>query len=82
MYDKSPHSAWRDRTLSAMMDPLWGEPDEKKRIAGWKMVDARIAQEGLVLPLLQYVEPIICRKGLKVTAQINDMVLPQRIDIV
>jgi len=43
-------------------------------------VDARIAQEGLVLPLLQYVEPIICRKGLKVTAQINDMVLPQRID--
>ena len=80
MYDKSPHSAWRDRTLSAMMDPLWGEPDEKRRIAGWKMVDARIAQEGLVLPLLQYVEPIICRKGLKVTAQINDMVLPQRID--
>jgi peptide/nickel transport system substrate-binding protein len=80
MYDKSPHSAWRDRTLSAMMDPLWGEPDEKKRIAGWKMVDARIAQEGLVLPLLQYVEPIVCRKGLKVTAQINDMVLPQRID--
>ena len=49
MYDKSPHSAWRDRTLSSMMDPLWGEPDEKKRIAGWKMVDARIAQEGLVL---------------------------------
>ena len=38
-----------------MIGPLWGEADEAKRIAGWKAVDKYIAENALVIPLLQYV---------------------------
>ena len=40
-------------------------------------VDKYIAEEGEVIPLFQFVQPIIHRKGLKVVAQANGMVLPQ-----
>ena len=56
-----------------------GEPDEPKRIAGYKAVDKHIAEEGEVIPLLQYVQPIIARKGLQLTPQGNGMLLPQTI---
>jgi peptide/nickel transport system substrate-binding protein len=79
MYDHSPHSAWRQRDLSAQIDPLWSEPDEAKRIAGYKAVDRKIAEEGYVIPLFQYVQPILYRDTLKVTPQVNGMILPQRI---
>ena len=36
MFSKSPHSAWHSDDLDAKIGPLWGEKDEKKRIAGWK----------------------------------------------
>ena len=62
-----------------MIGPLWGETDEAKRIAGYKAVDKYIAEEGEVIPLLQYVQPIICKKGLKVVPQANGMILPQLI---
>ena len=34
MFSKSPHSAWHSADLDAKIGPLWGEKDEKKRIAG------------------------------------------------
>ena len=33
MFSPSPHSAWEARTCDAI-NPLWGEKDEAKRIAG------------------------------------------------
>ncbi len=59
--------------------PLWGEKDEAKRIAGYKAVDKYIAEEGEVIPLFQYVQPIIHKKGLKVVPQANGMILPHLI---
>ena len=55
MFSHSPHSAWKSDDLDAKIGPLWGEKDEKKRIAGWKAVDKYIAEKGYVIPLLQYV---------------------------
>ena len=66
MFSPSPHSAWKSNDLDAMIGPLWGEKDEKKRIAGWKAVDRYIAEKGYVLPLLQYVQPIVHKANLKV----------------
>lgn len=77
MFGPSPHSAWKGKDLIERIGPLWGEKDEAKRIAGWKAVDKYIAEEGEVIPLLQYVQPIIHKKGLKVMAQANGMILPQ-----
>src|SRR6516164_464562 len=67
MFTPSPHSAWKGKDLVERIGPLWGEKDEAKRIAGYKAVDKYIAEEGEVIPLFQYVQPIIHKKSVKVT---------------
>ncbi|GIX15198.1 MAG: hypothetical protein KatS3mg118_3157 [Paracoccaceae bacterium] len=59
-----------------MIGPLWGEPDEAKRIQGWKAVDRYIAENGYVIPLIQYVQPIVFREGLKVTPNVSGALQP------
>jgi peptide/nickel transport system substrate-binding protein len=61
MFGPSPHSVWDGQDVFDMILPLWGEADEEKRIAGYKAVAKHIAEEGAVIPLLQYVQPIIGR---------------------
>ncbi|WP_158811823.1 ABC transporter substrate-binding protein [Beijerinckia sp. L45] len=68
MFPMSPHSAWKGPEVLGMIGPLWGEKDETKRIAGWKAVDRAVADDALIIPLLQYVQPVIFKKALKVTA--------------
>ena len=67
MWSKSPHSAWHSDDLDAKITPLWSEKDEAKRIQGWKDADRYIAEQGYVLPLLQYAQPILYKSDLKVT---------------
>ena len=62
MFGPSPHSAWKTEDVDKMIGPLWGEKDEAKRIAGYKAVDRYIAEQGYVLPLLQYKQPVVYRK--------------------
>jgi peptide/nickel transport system substrate-binding protein len=79
MFSHSPHSAWKSEDVDAKIGPLWGEKDEAKRIAGYKAADRYIAEEGYVIPLFQYVQPIVYRKGLKVTPYVAGFLLPQAI---
>ena len=67
MFGPSPHSSWKTPDVDAKIGPLWGEKDEQKRIAGWKAVDRYVAEEGYVIPLLQYAQPIVYKTSLKVT---------------
>jgi peptide/nickel transport system substrate-binding protein len=76
MFSKSPHSAWHSDDLDAKIGPLWGEKDEAKRIQGWKDVDRYIAEQGYVLPLLQYWQPILYKSDLKVVANKTGAVQP------
>jgi peptide/nickel transport system substrate-binding protein len=76
MFGPSPHSAWKAADLDAKIGPLWGEKDEKERIGGWKAVDRYIAEEGLVIPLLQYVQPIVYKADLKVTPNVSGALQP------
>ncbi len=77
MFGPSPHSVWDTDDLDGMIGPLWGESDEAKRIEGWKAVDRHIAEQGYVIPLLQYVQPIIHRDDVQVTPHIANFLLPQ-----
>ena len=70
MFGPSPHSVWNTDDLDAMIGPLWGEADEDKRIAGWKAVDKYIAENAYVIPLIQYQQPILYKKSIKVTPNI------------
>ena len=76
MWSKSPHSAWHSDDLDAKIGPLWGEKDEKKRIQGWKDVDRYIAEQGYILPLLQYAQPILYKAELKVTPNVSGALQP------
>ncbi len=76
MFGPSPHSVWDGKDLVDMIGPLWGEQDEAKRIAGWKAVDKYIAENALVIPLLQYVQPILHAQGVKVTPHASGALLP------
>ncbi len=76
MFGPSPHSVWDGKDLIDMIGPLWGEGDEAKRIAGWKAVDKYIAENALVIPLLQYFQPILAAQGVTVTPHASGALLP------
>ena len=76
MYGPSPHSVWDGQDVIDAINPLWGEPDEAKRIAGWKAVDKLIADNAYVLPLIQYAQPIVHAKGVKVVPHKSGALLP------
>ncbi|MDE0111752.1 MAG: ABC transporter substrate-binding protein [Albidovulum sp.] len=76
MFGPSPHSVWDGEDLIGMIGPLWGEADEEKRIAGWKDVDRKIAEDGLVIPLIQYVQPILHSDEVSVTPHASGALLP------
>lgn len=76
MFGPSPHSVWDGKDLIDMIGPLWGEADEEKRIAGWKAVSRYIADNALVIPLFQYVQPILHVAGVSVTPHTSGALLP------
>lgn len=79
MFGPSPHSVWDTPDLIEMIGPLFGEGDEEKRIQGYKDVSKYIAEEGYVIPLLQYVMPIVYADSVKVTPYTSGDLLPQAI---
>ena len=76
MFGPSPHSVWDGADLIEKIGPLWGEADEAKRIEGWKEVDRYVAENALVIPLLQYVQPILSANGVEVTPHASGALLP------
>jgi peptide/nickel transport system substrate-binding protein len=76
MFGPSPHSVWDGQDLFDKIVPLWGEADEAKRIAGWKEVDRYIAENALVIPLMQYVQPILHASGVNVVPHASGALLP------
>ncbi len=76
MFGPSPHSVWDTPDLIEMIGPLFGEADEEKRIQGYKDVSRHIAEQGYVIPLLQYVMPIVYRSDLEVTPFTSGDLLP------
>lgn len=72
----SPHTFWEGEDTLNAIAPLWGEADEAKRIAGWKAVDKRIAENAEVIQRLEYVQPILHDARVKVTPHRSGALLP------
>ena len=79
MFGPSPHSVWDGQEMIDMIGPLWGEPDEAKRIEGYKAVDRKVAEDGLAIPLIQYVQPIIHSSDVKVVPHVSGALHPHRV---
>ena len=67
---ESPHSAWHSRRSRRQDRPALGREgrEEAHRRAG-RPSTSYIAEQGYVLPLLQYVQPIVYKADLKVIAE-------------
>ncbi|HLS51883.1 MAG TPA: peptide ABC transporter substrate-binding protein, partial [Burkholderiaceae bacterium] len=52
------------------------ETDEEKRIQGWKDVSAYIMENGYVIPLLQYVLPVVHSDKVEVLPVAHGDVVP------
>lgn len=78
MFGPSPHSTWDTDDLDEKIGPLWAEKDEEKRIAGWKAVDRYIAEQGYVIPLLQFVQPIVHSDTVTVVPHVSGALHPHR----
>jgi peptide/nickel transport system substrate-binding protein len=76
MFGPSPHSVWDGKETFDAILPLWGEADEGKRIEGWKKVDRWIAENAEVIPLLQFVQPIVHASGVNVVPHRSGALLP------
>ena len=76
IYGPSPHSVWDGQDVIDAINPLWGEADEAKRIAGWKAVSKLIADNAYVLPLMQYAQPIVYSETVKVVPHKSGALLP------
>ncbi len=76
LFGPSPHSVWDGQELIDMIMPLWSEKDDEKRLAGWNAVDKYVAENAIVIPLLQYVQPILHAKGVKVVPHASGALLP------
>jgi peptide/nickel transport system substrate-binding protein len=76
MFGPSPHAVWDSPDLIEKIIPLWGEADEDARIQGWKDVSRYIAENAYVLPLLQYVQPIVHAPGVNVVPHASGALLP------
>ncbi|SLN63271.1 Periplasmic dipeptide transport protein precursor [Roseivivax jejudonensis] len=79
MFGPSPHSVWDGQEMIDMIGPLWGEADEAARIEGYKAVDRKVAEDALVIPILQYVQPIVHRAGLSVTPRASGALSAQSV---
>jgi peptide/nickel transport system substrate-binding protein len=77
MFGPTPNSAWKTADLDAKIVPLLGMKDEAQRIAGYKTLSRYIADEGYVLPLFQYQQPIVYKKTLMVPTYTGGFLLPQ-----
>ena len=76
IYGPSPHSVWDGQDVIDAINPLWGEADDAKRIAGWKAVSKLIADEAYAIPLIQYFQPIVHATSVIVTPHISGALLP------
>jgi peptide/nickel transport system substrate-binding protein len=74
-----PFAVWRSPDVEKMVGPLFVERDEAKRIAGYKAVDRYLAEQGYVIPLMQYYQPVVHRKGITFTPHGAGTIAPQTI---
>ncbi len=77
MFGPSPHSVWDTDDLDAKIGPLWSEADEEKRLQGWKDVSAYIMENAYVIPILQYVLPVVHADSVVVPPTATGDVTPQ-----
>ncbi len=73
---KKPFSVWKSADISPRLDPLLAEPDEAKRMAGYRGFDRWSIEQGYAIPLLQSTATVVHSKRVRYVPYGNGWVLP------
>jgi len=76
LLSKSPHSSWKGGEVDAALQALFIEKDEPKRMAGYKELNRKIAEEAFVIPLFQVYQPVVWKSSLAFKPHLAGFVLP------
>jgi peptide/nickel transport system substrate-binding protein len=79
MLSNSPDSTFKSAELDRLIMPLMNEADERKRIRGYQKIDRYIADEGLIIPLVQFFQTVAHSRDIEFTPHSSGEVLPQEI---
>jgi len=74
---KGPFRVWESEEMPALIDPVFDEKDEAKRIAAAKKAARHVIEHGYVVPLFQVVQPIVMKKELNYQPFPTGVLVPQ-----
>ena len=74
---KGPFRVWESEDLPPLIDPIFEEKDEPKRIAAAKRAAKYAVEKGYLIPLFQVVQPLIMRKDLSYQGFPTGVLVPQ-----
>lgn len=77
MNAKGPFRVWESEDLVPVIDPIFEERDEAKRIAAAKRAARYAVEKGYVIPLFQVVQPVVMRKELTFQPFPTGVLIPQ-----
>ena len=74
---KGPFRVWESEEVPSLIDPVFEEKDEAKRIAAAKKAARHVIEHGYVIPLFQVVQPVVMKKDLAYQPFPTGMLVPQ-----
>ena len=74
---KGPFRVWESEDMQALIDPVFEEKDEAKRVAAGKKAARYAVDKGYVIPLFQVVQPVVLKKELVYQPFPTGVLVPQ-----
>jgi peptide/nickel transport system substrate-binding protein len=74
---KGPFRVWESEDLVPIIDPIFDERDEAKRIAAAKRAARYAVEKGYIVPLYQVVQPVVMKKELAYQPFPTGVLVPQ-----
>jgi peptide/nickel transport system substrate-binding protein len=74
---KGPFRVWESEEMPSLIDPVFDEKDEAKRIAAAKKAARHVIEHGYVVPLFQVVQPVVMKKDLNYQPFPTGVLIPQ-----
>ncbi len=74
---KGPFRVWESEDLQPLIDPIFDERDEPKRIAAAKKAARYVVEKGYIIPLFQVVQPVVMKKDLAYQPFPTGVLIPQ-----
>jgi peptide/nickel transport system substrate-binding protein len=74
---KGPFRVWESEEMIPLIDPVFDEKDEARRIAAARKAARHVIERGYVIPLFQVVQPIVMKKDLTYQPFPTGVLIPQ-----